>query len=38
MSDEKWLQKDGTEIQLKKMSTSHINNCIKMINKGACEY
>jgi len=29
-----WTQKDGTETLLQDMSTSHINNCINLLNSG----
>ena len=35
----KWKQKDGTEIEISDMTTDHIKNCIKMMDrKGGREY
>jgi len=28
-----WVQKDGTEILIKDMTVTHIQNCIKMLNR-----
>lgn len=30
-----WTMKDGTEILLKNMEDSHINNCIKMLRRNS---
>ena len=34
----KWKMKDGTKIYIKDMTTSHIENCIKLIEKQVEEH
>ena len=33
-----WVTKDGKELKIKDMETSHIHNCMKMINKKSKEW
>lgn len=33
-----WQQKDGTEIRVKDMESSHIENCIRMLQRQIKEY
>jgi hypothetical protein len=33
MSDEIWVQKDGTEIRLKDMSVSHVENTLRLLER-----
>ncbi len=30
----KWTMKDGTQIEISQMTTSHIKNCLKMLERG----
>lgn len=34
----RWTMRDGTEIHVTDMSNSHIENCIRMLKRGASPY